>query len=140
MSKTWKHKNKGKFNNGLLDEIPSDLKNMWDRSNNDWGEFRKAKKDLKDKIAEKELKTEIMERYKTIYENKVLINPPQNKNIDNLLTDVQGGIIKSIERLILRTPNDMELGKAVREMFSAKKELKTENYLHNQNINLIFVE
>jgi hypothetical protein len=63
-----------------------------------------------------------IEKYKTIDENKVLINPPQNKNIDNLLIDVQGGIIRSIERLILRTPNDMELGKAVREIFSPKKE------------------
>ena len=61
MSKTNKHKAKGKFNNGLLDELPSNLENMFDRSNNDWGEFRKAKKDLKDKIAEKELKTEIKE-------------------------------------------------------------------------------
>jgi hypothetical protein len=60
MGKTYKHRNKGKFNNGLLDEIPSDLKNMWDRSNNDWGEFRKAKKDLKDKIAEKEMKEEVI--------------------------------------------------------------------------------
>ena len=59
MSNTRKHKNKGKFNNGLLKEIPSDLENYFDRSNNDWGEFRKAKKDLKEKIAKKELKTEI---------------------------------------------------------------------------------
>lgn len=122
MSNTFIHKNKGKFNNGLLDEIPRDLENMWDRSNNDLGELRKAKKDLKDKIAEKEFKTEIMETYKTINENKVTINPPQDKNIDNLLIDVQGGIIRSIERLILRTPNDMELGKAVREIFSPQKE------------------
>ena len=44
---------------------PIDLKNMFDRHNNDWGEFRKAKKDLIDKIAEKELKTEINERPNT---------------------------------------------------------------------------
>ena len=59
MSNTHKHKNKGKFNNGILDEIPQDLESYFDRSNNDWGEFRKAKKDLEDKIAEKEMKEEI---------------------------------------------------------------------------------
>lgn len=65
MSDTKKHKDKGKFNNGLLKELPRDLENMFDRHNNDWGEFRKAKKDLIDKIAEKELKTEINERPNT---------------------------------------------------------------------------
>ena len=59
MSNTKKHKNKGKFNNGLLEEFPRDLENMFDRHNNDWGEFRKAKKDLKEKIADKELKNQI---------------------------------------------------------------------------------
>ena len=61
MSDTFRHKDKGKFNNGLLDKIPTDLENMFDRHNNYWGEFRKAKKDLIDKIAEKELKTEIID-------------------------------------------------------------------------------
>ena len=65
MSDTFRHKDKGKFNNGLLDKIPTDLENMFDRHNNYWGEFRKAKKDLIDKIAEKELKTEINERTNT---------------------------------------------------------------------------
>ena len=59
MSNTNKHKYKGKFNNGLLEELPRDLENMFDRHNNDWGEFRKAKKDLKEKIAQKELKRQI---------------------------------------------------------------------------------
>lgn len=59
MSNTKKHKDKGKFNNGLLEELPRDLKNMFDRHNNEWGEFRKAKKDLIDKIADKELKNQI---------------------------------------------------------------------------------
>ena len=59
MSNTRKHKAKGKFNNGLLDELPRDLENMFNRSDNDWGEFRKAKKDLINKIAEKELKQQI---------------------------------------------------------------------------------
>ena len=65
MSDTFRHKDKGKFNNGLLDKIPTDLENMFNRHNNYWGEFRKAKKDLIDKIAEKELKTEIIERPNT---------------------------------------------------------------------------
>ena len=65
MSDTFRHKDKGKFNNGLLDKIPTDLENMFTRHNNEWGEFRKAKKDLIDKIAEKELKTEINERPNT---------------------------------------------------------------------------
>ena len=65
MSNTKNHKDKGKFNNGLLDKIPTDLEKMFDRQNNEWGEFRKAKKDLIDKIAEKELKTEINERPNT---------------------------------------------------------------------------
>ena len=59
MSNTKKHKNKGKFNNGLLEELPRDLENMFDRHNNDWGEFRKAKKDLEEKIADEELKRQI---------------------------------------------------------------------------------
>lgn len=65
MSDTFRHKDKGKFNNGLLDKIPTDLENMFNRHNNYWGEFRKAKKDLIDKIAEKELKTELYERPNT---------------------------------------------------------------------------
>ena len=59
MSDTFKHKNKGKFNNGLIEKLPNDLENMFDRHNNDWGEFRKAKKDLIDKIAEKEIKKQL---------------------------------------------------------------------------------
>lgn len=54
MSNTKKHKDKGKWNNGLIEEIPTDLLNFFDRHNNDWDEFRKAKKELQDKIAEKE--------------------------------------------------------------------------------------
>ena len=33
MSDTKKHKNKGKFNNGLLEELPRDLEKMFDRWN-----------------------------------------------------------------------------------------------------------
>ena len=35
MSNTFKHKDKGKFNNGLLDKIPTDLEKMFDRQNID---------------------------------------------------------------------------------------------------------
>lgn len=59
MSNSRNHKNKGKWNSGVLDKIPIDLQNMWDRSNNDLGEFRAKKKELEDKIAEKELKEEV---------------------------------------------------------------------------------
>jgi len=52
-------KYKGKFNNSLIDKLPIYLENMFDRSNNDWGEFRKAKKDLKEKIVKKEMTEEI---------------------------------------------------------------------------------
>ena len=37
MSNTKKYKDKGKFNNGLLDKIPIDLENMFNRHNSDWG-------------------------------------------------------------------------------------------------------
>lgn len=49
------------------------------------------------------------------YKGTIISN---STSIDGLLIDVQGGILRSIEKLILRTPNDMELGKAVRELFS----------------------
>ena len=70
MSDTFRHKDKGKFNNGLLDKIPTDLENMFNRHNNYWGEFRKAKKDLIDKIAEKELKTELFDNSPSYEHNR----------------------------------------------------------------------
>lgn len=59
MSRSKLHKNKGKYNNGLLKEIPVDLQNFFDRQNNEWAEFRKAKKELQDKISEKELEQQL---------------------------------------------------------------------------------
>lgn len=59
MSRTKLHKEKGKFNNGLLDEIPTDLQNLFNRHNWEVGERRKAKKMLQDKIADKELKQQL---------------------------------------------------------------------------------
>ena len=58
MSNTKKHKLKGKFNNGLLEEIPIELENFFDRHNKDKGEYRKLKKELREKIAKKELRNE----------------------------------------------------------------------------------
>ena len=59
MSNTKKHKDQGKFNNGLLNELPIYLEKMFNRWNWEVGEFRKAKRELKDKIAEKELKEQL---------------------------------------------------------------------------------
>lgn len=59
MSNTKKHKDHGKCNNGFLEKIPEYLRKTWYRSNWNIGEFRKNKKDLEDKIAEKELRNYI---------------------------------------------------------------------------------
>lgn len=61
MSDTKKHKDQGKFHNKILDaeEVCESTKRMWDRHNNDFGEFRKRKKDIQDKIAEKEFKKDL---------------------------------------------------------------------------------
>ena len=56
MSNTFKHKNKGKFYKNLLDEVSIQLRNMFNRHNFQQGQYRKIKKDLEDKIAEKEFK------------------------------------------------------------------------------------
>lgn len=61
MSDTKKHKDQGKFHSGVLksDEVCESTRQMWNRHNGDRGEYRKAKLDLEDKIADKELETEI---------------------------------------------------------------------------------
>ena len=59
MSDTNLHKDKGKFNNGLLEEIPRNLQNHFDRSNWDIDEFRTLKKSKTEKILDKEMKEEI---------------------------------------------------------------------------------
>ena len=59
MSRTNLHKDKGKFNNGLLEEVPRNLQNMWDRHNNELGEFSAIKKNKTEKILDKEMKEEI---------------------------------------------------------------------------------
>lgn len=62
MANTYKHKDQGKFHNKILksDEVCESTKRMWERHYSDRGEFRVAKKELEEKIAEKELKTEIL--------------------------------------------------------------------------------
>ena len=45
MSDTNLHKDKGKFNNGLLEQIPRNLQNHYDRHNNELGEFSALKKE-----------------------------------------------------------------------------------------------
>ena len=59
MSNTNLHKDKGKFNNGLLEEIPRNLQNHFDRSNWDIDEFRALKKYKTEKILDKEMKEEV---------------------------------------------------------------------------------
>ena len=59
MSNTNLHKDKGKFNNGLLEEIPRNLQNYFDRSNWDIDEFRALKKNKTEKILDIEMKEEI---------------------------------------------------------------------------------
>ena len=61
MSDTKKPKDQGKFHSGVLkaDEVCESTKQMWNRHNGDRGEYRKVKLDLEEKIAKKELKTEI---------------------------------------------------------------------------------
>lgn len=55
MSNTYKHKNNGKFKNGLLEKPKQSLKNSWDRYNHDYGKFRAKKKKLLLKILDKEI-------------------------------------------------------------------------------------
>ena len=59
MSNTNLHKDKGKFNNGLLEQIPRNLQNHYDRHNNELGEFSALKKNKTEKILDKEMKEEI---------------------------------------------------------------------------------
>lgn len=59
MSKTYIHKDKGKFNNGLLEEIPRNLQNHFDRHNNEIGEFSAIKNNKTEKILDKEMKEEV---------------------------------------------------------------------------------
>lgn len=58
MSNTYKHKDKGKFHNKVIkyDEVCSSTKNMFDRYNSDFGEYKGRQLQIKEKIAEKELK------------------------------------------------------------------------------------
>lgn len=61
MSDTKKHKDKGKFKNGIIDisEVCESTKQMWNRHNGERGENRCNKKYIEEKIMVKELKKEI---------------------------------------------------------------------------------
>lgn len=61
MSNTYIHKNEAKFKKDKLDEIPFNLQRKWDRDNFDFSTDREEYLYKKDKIAERELKTELKE-------------------------------------------------------------------------------
>lgn len=83
MSNTYRHKDKGKFHNKVLNynEVCESTKNMWDRHNSEYGEDKERQLQIKEKIAEKELKTEIKE----IIEQGVDFDiPEQDKIIEQI--------------------------------------------------------
>jgi hypothetical protein len=61
MSNTYKHKVNGKFNNELLQDIDNDIplnvKKMWDRHNFEVGSFRNLRNTIKEKEANNDLQT-----------------------------------------------------------------------------------
>ena len=61
MSNTRKHKGQGKFKNTdtPLDKIDKATQLMWERHNSDYGEDKERQLQIKEKIAEKELETEV---------------------------------------------------------------------------------
>jgi hypothetical protein len=61
VSNTYKHKDKGKFYNKVIkyDDVCESTKNMWDRYNSDFGEDKERQLQIKEKIAEKELRAEV---------------------------------------------------------------------------------
>ena len=61
MSRTYLHKMKALFMNNIIEKIPLKLQKHFNRHNGDRGEFRLAKKELEEKIAEKELKQQTNE-------------------------------------------------------------------------------
>jgi hypothetical protein len=96
MSNTYKHKGAGKYKNTdiHISRIHKSTTLMWDRHNSDFGEDKERQLDIKEKIAEKEMKEEVrtvetsenidfrtnngkivMEKYKTIKEASAEINP-----------------------------------------------------------------
>ena len=58
MGKDYKQKENAKFKQGLIDSPCRSLINHWNRHNRKWGEFRKLKKELIEKILNKEIKNE----------------------------------------------------------------------------------
>jgi len=61
MGKTYKHKGEGKFKNTdtPIDKIHKSTVLMWDRHNSDFGEDKERQLQIKEKIAEKEMKEQL---------------------------------------------------------------------------------
>jgi hypothetical protein len=61
MSNTYKHKGQGLFKNTdtSLEKIHKSTQRMWDRHNSDFGEDKERQLQIKERIAEKELKQQI---------------------------------------------------------------------------------
>ena len=83
MSNTNKHKAKGKFNSGLLDEPNETYERMAERHNKETGKFRARKKNKTEKILEKELKEEI--RIIETAENIDFDIPEQDKILEQIM-------------------------------------------------------
>lgn len=61
MSNTYKHKGVGKYKNTdtHISKIHKSTTSMWDRHNSDFGEDKERQLEIKERIAEKEMKDEI---------------------------------------------------------------------------------
>lgn len=65
MSDTHNHKIEGKFNQGVISEVPENIRSKWRRHNDDVAEFKQLKLELYEKIIDREVKEELKneERY-----------------------------------------------------------------------------
>ena len=84
MSNTYKHKGQGKFKNTdiPLNKINKSTQLMWERHNSDYGEDKERQLYIKEKIAEKELKTEIKE---ILEEGIDCDNPIQDEILEQIM-------------------------------------------------------
>ena len=64
MGKTYKHKDQAKFKNGIIpyEEVCQSTKDMGDRHNSERGEFSAIKKQITEKILDKELPKQLEEQ------------------------------------------------------------------------------
>lgn len=145
MGKTFKHVDKGKYRNKVLkyDDVCDSTKNMFERHNSDISEDKQELFRIKNKIAEKELKTELkdMENYKTIYQNKQDLNQffsentlqdlkskiePVILNIDRFTPLKNGEILEDIE-------GEYVLLSSVLSLFSPNKSIDNNIKINNSN-------